>query len=534
MENMKMKYKEDLQKFNELVKNQFIYGGQKYAATEEREATDILFDVHGKNWLFGTMDKYCYDERTEILTDKGWKYFKDLDKTEQVATLNPDTNEIIYQKPLEYQKLLYTLPYIYQIENTYIDLVVTPFHSIFYRGRNDKNYKLGDIENIFHAPKGRYYFKLTGKYNGKELKTFCIPIIKKLFIQTKIKNYSFLMEDWVELLGWFLSEGYTSRNEKSGHYIIGICQSINYNKKKYKEIESLLNKLKLKFFMNENGFRIYDKTIYTYFSQFGKSENKFIPQEFKELSSKLLFKLLLTLIKGDGTERKNKYYQYFTVSKQLADDVQEIAFKLGFHTHIGRIKTKNFNGFNIYIRTHQETLIKEIKKIKLDNEIYVYDVTVPKYHILYVRRNFKACWSGNCYRFHNLERERDLLKIATYCFILYLKKGFFIKKNGLTIDVLDTNIEMKNRYFPIFINDVNLYLEGLSVRSLLANIENYKDNVKMKYISEIFQNWSKQSWDKITIESIIGVYYCTYLIWFTRYLNVEKHDEDNLNISDKK
>src|SRR3990167_3212186 len=108
MENMKMKYKEDLQKFNELVKNQFIYGGQKYAATEEREATDILFDVHGKNWLFGTMDKYCYDERTEILTDKGWKYFKDLDKTEQVATLNPDTNEIIYQKPLEYQKLLYT------------------------------------------------------------------------------------------------------------------------------------------------------------------------------------------------------------------------------------------------------------------------------------------------------------------------------------------------------------------------------------------------------------------------------------------
>ena len=27
---------------------------------------------------------WCYDEKTEILTDQGWKLFKDLDKTEKV------------------------------------------------------------------------------------------------------------------------------------------------------------------------------------------------------------------------------------------------------------------------------------------------------------------------------------------------------------------------------------------------------------------------------------------------------------------
>ena len=37
---------------------------------------------------------YCYDEETEILTDKGWKLFKDLDKTEKVATLNIENDKV--------------------------------------------------------------------------------------------------------------------------------------------------------------------------------------------------------------------------------------------------------------------------------------------------------------------------------------------------------------------------------------------------------------------------------------------------------
>ena len=42
----------------EKVARQFQYGGQKYAQTSEKEATDVLFDDFGKNWLFGTLAKY--------------------------------------------------------------------------------------------------------------------------------------------------------------------------------------------------------------------------------------------------------------------------------------------------------------------------------------------------------------------------------------------------------------------------------------------------------------------------------------------
>ena len=49
---------DNLNKFYELINSQFTYGGQKYAQTKEKEATDVLFDDFGKNWLFGTLAKY--------------------------------------------------------------------------------------------------------------------------------------------------------------------------------------------------------------------------------------------------------------------------------------------------------------------------------------------------------------------------------------------------------------------------------------------------------------------------------------------
>lgn len=49
-----------LEIFNGLVRDQYSYGGQKYALENKksRESTDDLFDDFGQGWLFGTMAKY--------------------------------------------------------------------------------------------------------------------------------------------------------------------------------------------------------------------------------------------------------------------------------------------------------------------------------------------------------------------------------------------------------------------------------------------------------------------------------------------
>ena len=53
-----MKQSKTLEKFFGLVKDQFAYGGKKYAHSGKKESTDVLFDDFGKNWLFGTIAKY--------------------------------------------------------------------------------------------------------------------------------------------------------------------------------------------------------------------------------------------------------------------------------------------------------------------------------------------------------------------------------------------------------------------------------------------------------------------------------------------
>ena len=71
-------------------------------------------------------EKYgCYDSETEVLTKNGWKYFKDLSYEDEIATLNPNTNYLEYQKPKEIIAEKYNGK-MYRLENRGISLCVTP------------------------------------------------------------------------------------------------------------------------------------------------------------------------------------------------------------------------------------------------------------------------------------------------------------------------------------------------------------------------------------------------------------------------
>ena len=54
----KMKHFDD---FFGAIKRQLEYGATKYASEgEDREATDMLVEAYGQEWVLGTMNKYLY------------------------------------------------------------------------------------------------------------------------------------------------------------------------------------------------------------------------------------------------------------------------------------------------------------------------------------------------------------------------------------------------------------------------------------------------------------------------------------------
>ena len=355
----------------------------------------------------------CFDKETQVLTFKGWKYFEDLTEFDLILTRKrngkTEWSNINYKIKMKYKGDMY------KFNSPCMDLLVTPKHKFGYLTKSDK-FQWVTAEESFHIKKN-IKIPITFDFNvGKEQEWFYLPQNPNQFKQIMIKKIK--MDYWLAFLGLYLSEGCSSIN--GGNYKVTIYQ--NHTREQDDYIQEILNNLPYKYHRHKRGWVFYSKQLVLYLKQFGLSHEKYIPRELMNLSKRQLKILLDALIFGDG-RIDNTGYTYWTVSKQLKEDVQEIFYKLGYYCNIytrtsdeafknqknkfiKKIPKRGFKDcYTIYANNSKKsgsrnivnllTLKKnqQIKKIQYDD--YVYDVNV-KNHIIFVKRNDMCCWSGNC------------------------------------------------------------------------------------------------------------------------------------------
>lgn len=139
-----------------------------------------------------------------------------------------------------------------------------------------------------------------------------------------------------------------------------------------------------------------------------------------------------------------------------------------------------------------------------------------------------------CFRFRNLSRERDLLKIACYMYIMWLKRGFYVRTDGINDPPLDTNITQKIEYFNKFVvRAKNTHVEirdSMTTKRIEELRQQYQllDNTffNIDHISEKLGLMSKENWVKIEESTLLLIFNYSFLTWVERYVNVEKHDTD--------
>lgn len=347
----------------------------------------------------GTTDpSKCYDEQTEILTDKGWKFFKDLDRTEKVLTRNLENNTIEYQQPIQYVNEEYKGD-MYKYSARHIDFLVTPNHNFFVNSRKDKKLRFKTAEELANSYYETYTTPLGGDFTG-------------------VDNKDISDEDCA-FLGLYLSEGWVGN--KSNIYFSktkGIKGGISgWKGDVRKDFENLLTKMKLDFYdysdtiHGDRGVYILNRERKEYLEKIGKCGEKYIPVEYKNLPPRKLQIIIDWMLKGDGSLHKGMY-SYDTSSKRLADDFQEIVAKTGKCAVIKKRKIKvgdivNYlkDGTPVICRKEQYQVAilgkktqsyglknNRINKTKYDGRIYCLEV--PN-HTLMVRRNGKMYWSGN-------------------------------------------------------------------------------------------------------------------------------------------
>ena len=131
-------------------------------------------------------DKYCVDEQTEILTNNGWKYFKELKMEDKVATLE-NGNKLVYENPSELIEFDCDED-LYYIKNNQVDLAVTLNHRMYVGNREGKNYKIQLAKDIIN--KRVKYLKNVEKFNEINVNEEILKDKKEIIIN----NFSFIME----------------------------------------------------------------------------------------------------------------------------------------------------------------------------------------------------------------------------------------------------------------------------------------------------------------------------------------------------
>lgn len=334
-------------------------------------------------------EEYCYSDDTEILTDAGWKKFSDLVKgKDAVATLNPETSELVYQVPDHY----FDKPYSGQlksIQSRFVDLLVTHNHRLYVAPARTERYSLREVSSIDK----RVRFKRDALWIGSDMSAFTLPAVP--YGNSRYAGWgverSIPILDWLSFLGIWLAEGSLRTGKNSA---VVITQNDPTRRKQ------ILDAVRCGFpsaFEYDNDILIYDRQLVSYLLRLGRhAHEKSIPTEIMALSADKLQVLLDWMYLGDGTKKANLYS---TVSKCLADQVQEICLKIGMSANIRVEKIKTGLIYRVGISKDRGlkpcVLVQDIRDVSYTGRIVC--VHVPRYNILYVRRSGKPCWCGNTY-----------------------------------------------------------------------------------------------------------------------------------------
>lgn len=397
------------------------------------------------------MNRACHSSDTETLTENGWKKYEDIHPDDRIATINPRTGNLEYQKPTKKHVHWFSGEMIH-FKNHVMDTLVTPEHDMWMRiqsnsaayrkikaskasgrrvlfsatpscewneGQFIETFKLPDVPSGYskltvqdvaaiRAAKGKMTHRALANVYGvssaaitRLLNTTSAPQRSSIIVGPTVN-----MDAWLEFLGYFLSEGGLSHQPK--HYLLTLSQKKEPTASNISKCLSKLPFVSQEYPRQKDGMRrwnVYGKVLCQYLMQNtgGYCDDKKIPREFLNLPSRQLRILFDALMAGDGSWGRWKQAEistsgsYASTSKQLASDVQELAIKLGYSASVKPHQDKRAprkKSWIVLICNRKEYWIGKQHSVKTHYEGPVYCFTVPN-GLFITRRNGKVSIHGN-------------------------------------------------------------------------------------------------------------------------------------------
>lgn len=356
----------------------------------------------------------CFDDKTEIFTDRGFKLFKDLEKTDKIAVLQED-GTARFELPLAYQADHYKGCMI-EYRTRKVSMSVTPNHNVAFVPRY--NYELGDTRlfkkaaavvygsRVYMQVSANFIRELSDRAEGSiTLPRYAGEIKIDQYREQRLVN-EFSRLDFAAFLGIYLAEGHCAN--KGGQHWIRISQydNVKGGEERCLAIAALLDRMGIEWhYYDHQCFMLSNWPIHKYVSKLGGSYERYIPEEvFSCWTKKEIETLLEWFCMGDGekTIQKGRGSRCATVSRRLADGLQRLYILVGRQSNVHSCFAENARKKRIYkISSSYNRFIevgskKEDWKIRDDYDGMVYCVTSSTGVVL-TRRDGMVTWNGQSY-----------------------------------------------------------------------------------------------------------------------------------------
>lgn len=377
---------------------------------------------------------YCHTADTEVLTEKGFVRWDEYNWVDQLATVDPVTHAMEYQLPFEKHVYDYDGPMIYST-NRRVNFGVTPDHQMFVRKWDErlrtlsnqysfvKAKDIGWYSGLMHAPSG---------WIGTEI------------IELEVSgDRRYDGDDFFAMLGLIVSDGFAGGVEKT-HNLVSFASF----REQYRPAVSSLA-YRLGFTEQTSRPCVWNrwsagalaewvrKNCYT--SSDLKAQNKRVPDIVKCASERQI-KLFLHWF----NDRTRDGSQFFTTSRRLADDLQELHLRIGKRACVDTVnaRTSAYSGsksgvinsgpgFVLTIGDVDRLCLDRKKHIETDHYSgQVFCAAVPN-HTLITRRDGTILISSNCWAYSvghsimldRLKRRKNLIRLNPHSVAAIIKNG---------------------------------------------------------------------------------------------------------------
>lgn len=345
-------------------------------------ATDFLEPYADRIDMIGSGNHECHSHDTEVLTERGWKLFRNLDAGDLLATVTPNLS-LQYQKPSRVTCDWYEGT-MYHFKGVAIDALVTPNHRMLVR-KSVGRYEFVTAEELYSADWSSRRIPLTAYSNNPE---YAVD------------------DDYLRLLGWIITDGCVSgppnkrvvtiyQRESKHHLITDLLTRMGVPfslRKRTRNITHICGRKLLAPPEPECSIRLLASAQAAEVKELF-ADGKHVPAWVGRLSRRQFRVFLSAVVDGDGSRHRGSNTSWMVYGKRhVIDPLHHYAVANGW-----RASVYTYRGEQLRLNlsdTLDDRSIQKKQIVPVSYTGFVYCATVPN-GTLITRRNGRTLISGN-------------------------------------------------------------------------------------------------------------------------------------------